>query len=40
MQPAELGWGSHEKKLPDDGATHLHGEFVLFDKGYVQVASN
>ena len=25
MQPAELGWGTHEKKLPEDGAYHTHG---------------
>lgn len=25
MQPAELGWGSHEKDLPKDGKQHEHG---------------
>ena len=24
-QPAELGWGSHEKELPHDGAHHTFG---------------
>ena len=24
-QPAELGWGTHEKKLPEDGRTHQVG---------------
>lgn len=24
-QPAELGWGTHEKRLPPDGATHRAG---------------
>lgn len=24
-QPAELGWGSHEKRLPDDGRQHHYG---------------
>jgi len=24
-QPAELGWGTHEKNLPHDGRTHSHG---------------
>ncbi len=24
-QPAELGWGTHEKQLPPDGATHAFG---------------
>ncbi|HEX4911750.1 MAG TPA: saccharopine dehydrogenase C-terminal domain-containing protein [Permianibacter sp.] len=24
-QPAELGWGTHEKQLPADGATHAFG---------------
>ena len=24
-QPAELGWGSHEKALPHDGAHHTFG---------------
>lgn len=24
-QPAELGWGSHEKALPPDGGRHTHG---------------
>jgi homospermidine synthase len=26
MQPAELGWGSHEKELPADGARHEFGD--------------
>ena len=25
LQPAELGWGTHEKKLPHDGKRHAHG---------------
>jgi homospermidine synthase len=25
LQPAELGWGTHEKKLPYDGRKHDHG---------------
>jgi homospermidine synthase len=25
LQPAELGWGTHEKKLPYDGKRHSHG---------------
>lgn len=25
LQPAELGWGSHEKQLPTDGAEHSFG---------------
>jgi homospermidine synthase len=25
LQPAELGWGTHEKKLPHDGKRHTHG---------------
>ncbi|HUR90964.1 MAG TPA: saccharopine dehydrogenase C-terminal domain-containing protein [Ramlibacter sp.] len=25
LQPAELGWGTHEKDLPDDGARHASG---------------
>ena len=25
MQPAELGWGTHEKSLPDIGRTHSTG---------------
>ena len=25
MQPAELGWGTHEKWMPDNGRTHAHG---------------
>ena len=25
MQPAELGWGTHEKWMPDNGRTHDHG---------------
>lgn len=25
LQPAELGWGTHEKKLPYDGKRHKHG---------------
>ncbi len=25
LQPAELGWGTHEKKLPYDGRRHDHG---------------
>lgn len=25
MQPAEMGWGSHEKHLPPDGARHTYG---------------
>eukprot|EP00911_Craspedida_sp_UC1_P002253 UC1_evm3s1713 len=25
LQPAELGWGTHEKGLPFDGARHTHG---------------
>ena len=25
MQPAELGWGTHEKWMPDNGRTHEHG---------------
>jgi homospermidine synthase len=25
LQPAELGWGSHEKQLPADGKQHEHG---------------
>ena len=25
LQPAELGWGSHEKKLPSDGRRHKAG---------------
>jgi homospermidine synthase len=25
LQPAELGWGTHEKKLPPDGRTHSVG---------------
>jgi homospermidine synthase len=25
LQPAELGWGSHEKKLPPDGRRFTHG---------------
>ncbi len=25
LQPAELGWGSHERTLPADGATHSEG---------------
>jgi homospermidine synthase len=25
LQPAELGWGTHEKQLPRDGARHPHG---------------
>lgn len=24
-QPAELGWGSHEKKIPENGMTHTEG---------------
>jgi homospermidine synthase len=24
-QPAELGWGTHERRLPADGARHAHG---------------
>lgn len=24
-QPAELGWGTHEKELPFDGARHAFG---------------
>ncbi|MEN9315143.1 MAG: hypothetical protein RIS35_1536 [Pseudomonadota bacterium] len=24
-QPAELGWGSHERRLPDDGSAHASG---------------
>jgi homospermidine synthase len=26
LQPAELGWGSHEKTLPADGARHAFGD--------------
>ena len=26
LQPAELGWGSHEKSLPDDGKRHDFGD--------------
>ena len=25
LQPAELGWGSHEKKMPPEGRRHKHG---------------
>jgi len=25
LQPAELGWGTHEKQLPQDGRTHEYG---------------
>ncbi len=25
MQPAELGWGTHENWMPDNGRTHAHG---------------
>jgi homospermidine synthase len=25
MQPAELGWGTHEKWMPENGRTHQHG---------------
>jgi homospermidine synthase len=25
MQPAELGWGTHEKEMPPDGARHAYG---------------
>jgi len=25
LQPAELGWGSHEREFPHDGARHDHG---------------
>jgi homospermidine synthase len=25
LQPAELGWGTHEKELPPKGARHTHG---------------
>lgn len=25
LQPAELGWGTHERELPADGAAHLSG---------------
>jgi homospermidine synthase len=25
LQPAELGWGTHEKKIPSDGRTHKRG---------------
>ncbi|MBO0719135.1 MAG: homospermidine synthase, partial [Rhizobiales bacterium] len=25
MQPAELGWGTHEKWMPDNGCTHPYG---------------
>src|SRR6202044_3449112 len=25
MQPAELGWGTHEKWMPDNGRTHEKG---------------
>lgn len=25
LQPAELGWGSHERTLPPDGRRHTHG---------------
>ncbi len=25
LQPAELGWGSHEKKMPPEGRRHSHG---------------
>jgi homospermidine synthase len=25
MQPAELGWGTHEKWMPDNGRTHTEG---------------
>lgn len=24
-QPSELGWGTHEKEMPPDGARHTHG---------------
>jgi homospermidine synthase len=26
MQPAELGWGSHERHFPSDGARHAYGD--------------
>jgi len=26
LQPAELGWGSHEKQIPDDGGRHEFGD--------------
>jgi homospermidine synthase len=25
LQPAELGWGTHEKEMPPDGAAHAYG---------------
>ena len=25
LQPAELGWGTHERRIPDDGRTHAAG---------------
>ncbi len=30
VQPAELGWGTHEKRLPRDGRSHTFGSrYVL-----------
>jgi homospermidine synthase len=28
LQPAELGWGSHERRFPPDGARHRHGSLA------------
>jgi homospermidine synthase len=25
MQPSELGWGTHEKWMPDNAGTHVAG---------------